>query len=307
MKIVLGISLSLIALFLFVIPPVFLEDYGLHILIMVMMSILVGTSWNILAYTGQISLGHAAFFGIGAYTSAITYSAYKTFPILDMLLGGIIAVLGALIIGYVCLRIKGAYLAFVTLGFAEVLKIVALVIPTTRGAIGISIPPLFSGNRLPAYFLILFFTLVAVGVSWGIQRSRLYFALRSIRENEDAANMMGVNLTKYKILAFALSAFFTGLGGGFYVHYITYIVPDSAFSLHVTIDSQIGPIIGGIHTVMGPVIGNSILTVLVELFRTYLGKGYMLIYGLSLVIVIIFVPHGILGFIRERILRRREN
>jgi branched-chain amino acid transport system permease protein len=288
--------------------PSFLSQYSMHLMVLVMIYVVIATSWNILVWTHQISLGHAAFFGIGAYTGALVYNAWHLPPYFDILLGGLFASLGALIIGIICLRMAPWALAIATLAFAEALKILVIMTPAlTEGAEGVAIPPLFGGGeaaRTPAYYLVLAIAFLTVLSAYALKRSKFYFAFTAIHDDEDAANMMGINPTKYKVMAFTISAFFVGLVGSFYAHYIAYIDPHAAFSIHISVEAQIMPLMGGLYTVAGPVLGAFILTLLGEYLRITIKTGYLIVYGIILVIVIFYLPQGLVG-LTEKWLKRK--
>ncbi|MBI5966867.1 MAG: branched-chain amino acid ABC transporter permease [Deltaproteobacteria bacterium] len=279
--------------------PSFLSPYSLHLMILVMIYAVIATSWNILVWTHQISLGHAAFFGIGAYTGALVYNAWHLPPFFDILLGGIFASLGAIIIGIICLRMAPWALAIATLAFAEALKILVIMTPgLTEGAEGVAIPPLFGGGegaRILTYYIAFAVAVLTVLSAYALKRSKFYFAFTAIHDDEDAANMMGINPTKYKVMAFAISAFFVGIVGSFYAHYIAYIDPHAAFNIHISVEAQIMPLMGGLYTVAGPVVGAFILTLLGEYLRITIKTGYLIVYGIILVFVIFYLPKGLVG------------
>jgi branched-chain amino acid transport system permease protein len=281
--------------------PFFLGAYGLHLLVLVCMYVALSSSWNILTLAGQLTLGHAGFFGVGAYTSALLALRLGVPFGPGMVAGALAAAAVAAAIGVVCLRLRGVYLAIATLSLVEALKIVVLNFPDfTEGAVGITLPPVFRGARLPAYFVMLAVAALPVVTTAAIQRSRLHVIFGAIREDEGAAQMLGIHTTAYKVLAFALSAFFAGLAGGFYPHYITYTVPDSVFSLGLSIEAQIMPILGGLYTVAGPVVGAVVLTLAGEFLRVQFGAANLLIYGVAMIITILCLPDGLVGLARGR-------
>lgn len=279
--------------------PSFLSQYSLHLMILVMIYVVIATSWNILVWTHQISLGHAAFFGIGAYTGALVYNAWHFPPYFDILLGGIFASLGAVVIGIICLRMAPWALAIATLAFAEALKILVIMIPgLTEGAEGVAIPPLFGGGevaRILCYYFVFAIAILTVLTAYVLKGSKFYYAFTAIHDDEEAANMLGINPTKYKVMAFTISAFFVGIVGGFYAHYIAYIDPHAAFSIHISVEAQIMPLMGGLYTVAGPVVGAFILTLMGEYLRITIKTGYLIVYGIILVIVIFYLPQGLVG------------
>ena len=302
---ILGLVVLLVLLALF---PAFLGPYSMHMMILVLIYVVIATSWNILVWTHQISLGHAAFFGIGAYTGALIYNAWRLPPYLDMLLGGIVASLSAVVLGAICLRMAPWALAIATLAFAEAMKILVIMLPgLTEGAEGVGIPPLFGGGeaaRTKAYYLIFGIACLSVLLAYTLKRSRLYYAFTAIHDDEDAASMLGINPTKYKVVAFTLSAFFVGIVGSFYAHYIAYIDPHAAFNIHISVEAQIMPLMGGLYTVAGPVLGAFILTLLGEYLRITIKTGYLIIYGIILVAVIFFLPQGLVGLAEKRLRKR---
>ena len=288
--------------------PAFLGPYSMHMMILVLIYVVIATSWNILVWTHQISLGHAAFFGIGAYTGALIYNAWRLPPYLDMLLGGIFASLSAVVLGVICLRMAPWALAIATLAFAEAMKVLVIMLPgLTEGAEGVGIPPLFGGGeaaRTKAYYLIFGIACLSVLLAYTLKRSKLYYAFTAIHDDEDAANMLGINPTKYKVVAFTLSAFFVGIVGSFYAHYIAYIDPHAAFNIHISVEAQIMPLMGGLYTVAGPVVGAFILTLLGEYLRITIKTGYLIVYGIILVVVIFYLPQGLIGLAEKWVKKR---
>ncbi|MDO9059702.1 MAG: DUF1499 domain-containing protein [Bradyrhizobium sp.] len=187
--------------------PGFADAYFLHLAIATLIPMILASSWDILARTGQVSVGQAALFGIGAYTAVLLYRWVHMPPVLGMLCGAVVATLVSILLGYLTLRLRGIYFSITTIAFAEALTVIWLMVPqVTGGAMGVSAPPLFGGNRVMAYYLVLAILAATVAVVYVIQHSRLNFAFTAIRENEEVASVMGVNPTKYKVLAFMISA-----------------------------------------------------------------------------------------------------
>jgi len=281
--------------------PSFLSQYSLHMIILVMVFVVISTSWNILVWTHQISLGHAAFFGIGAYTAAVVYNTWQLPIYFDMVLGGVFASMGAILVGIICLRMAPWALAIATLAFAEAIKILVIMLPgLTEGAEGVAIAPLYGGGqtaKVYAYYLVLGIALVTVLSAYLLKRSKLYFAFTAIHDDQEAASMLGINPTKYKVMAFTISAFFVGIVGGFYAHYISYIDPHAAFNIQISVEAQIMPLMGGLYTVAGPVLGAFILTLLGEYLRITVKTGYLIVYGFILVFLILYLPKGLMGLV----------
>jgi branched-chain amino acid transport system permease protein len=283
--------------------PKLADAYFLHLTIAAFLAIILSSSWDILARTGQVSVGQAGLFGIGAYTAALLYRWIHLFPVLGMLAGGGIAVLVAALLGYLTLRLRGIYFSITTIAFAEALSVIWLMTPDfTGGAMGLSTPPLFGGDRVRAYYLILALLAFVVLAVWLIQSTRLNFAFTAIRENQEVANVMGINPTRYKVLAFMISAFFTGFAGGFYSHYNTYIIPYEVFGLGISIACLVMPIFGGLYTIVGPIIGTIVVKAVEEYLRVTVSYGHQIAYGLILVLVVLFMPEGLVGLWRKKIL-----
>lgn len=297
---------------LLAVPPL-LPAYFLEILIGVLFYAYLGSSWNVLGgYAGQFSFGHAAYFGIGAYTSTMLLLRLGISPWLGMIAGGALAALFGLFAGYLSFRygLRGPYFSLVTLAFAEMLRVVAvnlrwvgsslgLVIPSGKGA-----PHLFLfADKLPYYYVVLAMALGAAWLTRRIERSRLGYALVAIRENEDAAEAAGVDTLGAKLRAMAISSFLTALGGTFYAQYFAYIDPSLTFGPAVSIQGLLQAIVGGAGTVLGPLLGSFVLTPVSEITRALLrgrtGADIML-YGLVLMLVISFLPQGLMGWLGRR-------
>ncbi len=298
-------------------PPL-LPKYHLEVLISVVFWAYLGIAWNLLGgYAGQFSFGHAAFFGIGAYTSTLLLLRAGLTPWVGMLLGGALAAAFGLFEGYLSFRygLKGPYFSLVTLAFAEMLRVVTVNTKAVGSSLGLVVPSataapamfMFSG-KLPYYYIILVMGALALALTWKIGRSRLGFSLAAVRENEDAAEAAGVDALGMKLRAMALSSFLTALGGTFYAQYFAYIDPTITFGPAVSIGALLPAIVGGAGTVLGPVLGSFVLTPLSELTRSALrgraGADIML-YGAILVLVISFLPQGLVGFVRDRRARQR--
>lgn len=302
---------------LFCIPP-FMGSYFLHILIMCCFYAYLSQSWNILSgYAGQFSFGHAAFFGIGAYTSSLLFVNWGVSPWLGMFIGGIMSMFAGLFIGYLCFRygMKGTYFGMTMLAFAEVLRLFTINNEFLRGSLGILIPLGESIlnfqfiERLPYYYIILIMMLAITYITYKIENAHIGLYFVAIRENEEAAASLGVNVTIYKLIALAISSFSAALGGTFYAQYMYYIDPFLVFGISTTVDMILPSIIGGVGTVLGPIIGAFTLTPLSEVTRMTLGryKGiHLMAYGAILVIMISFAPEGELGLIKKLLVKMRK-
>jgi branched-chain amino acid transport system permease protein len=301
------------ALVLLLVAPPLLPPYFLEILISVLLFGYLGAAWNILGgYAGQFSFGHAAFFGIGAYTSTLLFLRLGVSPWLGMLAGGVLAAAFGLAAGYLSFRygLRGPYFSLVTLAFAEMLRVIAVNTRAVGSSLGLVIPSrdaapwhFVFGGKLPYYYVILAMALAALWVTRRVERSKLGYSLQAIRENEEAAEAAGVDALGMKLRAMAISSFMTALGGTFYAQYFAYIDPAITFGPSVSIQGLLQAIVGGAGTVLGPVLGAFVLTPVSELSRAAMrGRAGVdvMVYGLILILVISFLPQGLMGWARRR-------
>lgn len=301
--------LILVAIFM----PLFVTNpYHLHTVIMVLLYAYLATCWNIVGgFAGQLSFGHAAFMAIGGYTSTILFGQLGISPWIGMLVGGIIAAFVAVLIGLPTFRLKGAYYAISTIAFATgflvILQTVKHVGPIQfGGAEGLSIPFLADAtffdfqflSKVPYYYIILVFSAIILFVSWYIDRSKLGFYLTAIREDEDGAKALGINVIRSKLIAAGLSGFFTAIGGSFYAQLFRYLEPHHIAGPDFSTQMIFLAIVGGIGTVYGPFVGGIVLTAVAEFTRvnfTDLPAGtHLVIYGVAVLLVILYFPKGIL-------------
>lgn len=300
--------------------PLFASSTILHLLIIVFFYAFLGQAWNLLGgYAGQFSFGHAAFFGIGAYTSTLLYVHLGLSPWVGMLLGGLAGSVFGAFCGFLSFRygLKGPFFALVMLAFAEMLRLFAENWDAVGAAIGILIPAKGDTlldfqfiSKIPYYYIMLCMMLFSIGVGWMLHHSKLGYYLQAIREDEDAAEALGVDIFRYKMVAMGISSFMTAMGGTFYAQYLLYIDPEITFGVGISIEILLRPIVGGAGTIFGPLLGSLALTPLSEfskiLFRGYAGVD-LILYGAILVVVIIFLPEGIAGFTKRWWRKREEN
>ncbi len=312
----------LLFLFLVAIPLIARSPFVLHLLILVFLFIGLGEAWNLIGgYAGQLSLGHAAFFGLGAYTSFLLYIKTGTSPWLGMFLGGLVAVVFALLLGAICFRLRGPYFALSTIALAEVLRLVVVNWRSvTQGAEGIvvsqvptlTIPHLFTvefSGKLPYYYLILLICSAIVFTTYKIADSKAGLFLLAIRNNQDASESLGVDTTRYKLIALLISALFTGILGGFYAFFVLFIDPESVLEIGLSIKIVLVALIGGPATVVGPLVGGALIVLLSETLRGYFASAHLLIYGSLVILVVLFMPDGLVGAVRSfrEIVRRRKS
>lgn len=297
--------------------PVWLGSYGLTLFIFIFFYAFLGQAWNLVGgYAGQLSAGHAAFVGLGAYTAAMLSIHAGLTPWIGMFAGAVLTALLGAVIGYLGFRfgLRGFYFVLLTVAFAEICRILALNTDAIGGAQGLYIT--FTGNPLQFqfrdnrayYYVALALMLSATGVVAVIERSRFGIYLTAIREDESACEALGVDTFRYKMLAMVVSSFLTGIGGTFYAFYLFSLQPNTVFGIPLSVEIIMRPIVGGAGTLLGPILGSFILTPLAELSRAYVGGGssgaHLVAYGLVLIVVVLFAPQGAYPYLR-RLLRRR--
>lgn len=297
------------ALVLAVLPFV-VGPYYLHLALATVLYGVLALSWDVLARTGQLSLAHSGFFGLGAYASAIIFLRFNLPAVVSILAAGAVAAVFAFVLGLLTLRLHGIYTAVATLAFGEVLRTITLQTPKlTGGAMGVSVPPLFGGNRTEAYYFIVAVLLVTAAFSEWVQRSRLRLAFEAIRQRPVVAGVMGVDVVRHKVFAFTTTSVFPAIAGAFYLHYITTTIPYEAYSINVAVHSVVMSVFGGIYTTAGPLLGTFVLKTAEEFLRVNIPYGYSIIYGLILVLAVLFMPRGLVGVMKawpERLSWRRK-
>jgi len=294
----------IILVLLALVPLVQRNPYILHMMIMVLIWITLGQSWNLLGgYTGQVSFGHATFYGLGAYGAGLLYFHKEISTWYGMILGPIVAMIFAVPIGLICFRLRGAYFALAMLALAEVLRLVATNwISFTNGSVGILIVPVVS--KVLYYYMALALAAISFYVIYRVLHSKWGFYFIAIREDQDAAESMGINTTQYKLISLMISAFFTGLAGAYYMNYMAFIDPHVVFSLvDISIMMILVVMLGGAGTLYGPAIGAVIMVLLSEVFRAYFGHANLLILGILIILIIVFIPDGVVEI--RRFLRRK--
>jgi branched-chain amino acid transport system permease protein len=263
--------------------------------------------WNIFGgYTGYMNFGHAGFFGIGAYTSALLLLRFGLSPFYTLILGGALAGVLAAIIGYPCLRLRGPYFVLVTFCLGLAVRVVVINLEWTGSSTGLWLPFLkvsMFANRTIFYEVMLSIMALTILAAMWIEKSKFGIGLRAIFQDEDSAETQGVNATKLKIAAFIVSAFLAGMAGGIYGYYRSYIHPDFIFDVSISVLVVLMALLGGRQSWVGPVIGASIVVVINEILTAYLGIGAefsRIIYGLLLAIVIMYLPNGLVGLTHQR-------
>lgn len=285
-----------------VIPP-FLGDYIQHILILIMLWITMGTAWNILGgYAGCVSFGHAVFFGLGAYGGGLLYLHWDISLWCGMVTGPLLAVIIGIPIGLICFRLRGPYFSLAMLALGEIFRIVFTNwVPVCGGACGVVASRTWGVEKLPYYYIALAIAALSVYVVYRLIHSKYGYYFVSIREDQDAAEALGIPTTKYKMYALIPSAAFTGLGGAVWMNYIAYIDPEVVFSLTgISIMMILVVMVGGAGTLWGPALGAVIFIILGEALRAVVDPlvGLPVSYLIFMVLaclIIMFLPDGIIG------------
>jgi branched-chain amino acid transport system permease protein len=300
-----------------VILAVFLTENSFYLNLYFMIFIFAGLSgaWNIIGgFGGQLSLGHSAFFGLGAYTSALLFVKFGIPPLLGIFASIALALVLAAVIGFPCFRLKGPFFTLATIAIAEALQLLAVYFRgITDGSEGLSIPykPALLNLAFESktnYAVVAFcFMLLVLAVSRWIQRSQLGFQLIALRDDDQAAESLGISTTKAKMKAFLVSGGLTALGASLFAQYVLFLEPHSAFSLNISVNLALISMVGGLGTVIGPALGSFLLIPLQELLRGWIGGAYQglyfVIYGVALIGVVMFMPHGITAFFMNHYLR----
>lgn len=286
--------------------PALFGSYAITIFTLIFFYGFLGQAWNIVGgYAGQLSAGHAAYLGIGAYTAAVLSVEAGVTPWVGMFIGGALAAVLGTIVGFLGFRfgLRGFYFVLLTVAFAEICRIIVANVDAVGGSIGYYIS--FTGNprqfqfqdNRAYYYIALAFMLLATGLVAWLQGRRFGVYLAAIREDESACEALGVNTFRYKMLAMMLSSFLTGVGGTFYAFYLFSLNPNTVFGVPLSVEIIIRPIVGGAGTVLGPILGSFILSPLAELARHYFAQGgwtgaHLIVYGALLIAVVLFLPEG---------------
>ena len=280
-------------------------SYFAYYLFLVFCYITAAQGWNLVAgYAGQISLGGHAFFGLGAYTTGIiwlrdiTKTGYYFDPVL-MVLSGLVPVILAIIVGIPLLsRLRGDYFAFGTLGVGQIITVIFIKArQVTGGADGLHLPSTVFESMKPYYWTSFILALFAIGMVYFITRSRIGLALRAIREDETSAASHGVHILKYKVFAFAVSAFLAGIAGSLYGIYLFHINPDSVMNLNWMFYPLLMCVLGGNGTIIGPIIGGFFISALFSFGDVYFTRTHPIVSGLLIILVMRFMPGGLMGLI----------
>ncbi len=292
-----GLAMGVLLLALY---PMVATGYGIRFMLQLFMWVALAQSWNLISgLTGYVSFGHVAFFGTGAYATGILVTTHGWHWVPASLIGGVAAILLGLVMGYPCLRLKGPYFAIAMLGLNEVMRVlVSYFEGLTGGGLGLSLPTLHASGQI--YYAMGLAALAVTGAAHFIITSRLGLRFMTIREDEIAAEAMGIDTARYKLYAFLLSAFVPGVVGGFFARDTGYIEPISVFPLLTTVTMIVMALFGGKGTIWGPVLGAVTLFVFQELVWARFLYLHQVLFGAIIVVVVLLMPKGILGILQER-------
>ncbi len=300
--------------------PLFVHDaFILDSVILVLYWATAAAAWNLAGgYAGQLSLGHSAFFGIGAYTSTLLLLRFALTPWIGMWIGSIVAAAVALVLGTITVRLRGPFFSLSTIAFAEVLRIVAINWkPLTNGQEGLGIPyrpdlvNMQFTEKTPYFYVVLALVALVYAFTAWIEASRWGHYFWAIRDDEQTAAAVGIATLRVKLFAIGSSAFFTALAGAFYAQYILFIDPSSTFSVDLSVQMALIAIVGGMGTAAGPLLGAMLVTPLGQILRNTLGGQFgslhLALFGFALVLIVMFLPRGVAGLIADawRLGRRR--
>jgi branched-chain amino acid transport system permease protein len=293
------VVLAVLAVVLAALPhgiSVYLRSFAMF----TMMYVVLALSWNIISgFTGYTSFGHVAFYGIGAYACAILVADHGWPWVPTLFVGAFVAGVVAIALGFPVLRLKGPYFAIAMLGAAEGTRVVATVWDSlTHGGIGISFPS--TENSIPTYYAMFVLMLITIVVAYVVGHSRFGIRLNAIREDEVAAEALGINVTRYKLVAFVLSAMFPAAAGGIQAYKVLYIEPAGVFFVQITIAMALMSMLGGKGTVIGPIVGAVLLYTAQEMTWVNFPTAHLIAYGVFIIIVARFMPRGLMGFAIDR-------
>jgi branched-chain amino acid transport system permease protein len=304
------LPLVLVAVGAFALPLVLRSPTYLHILILLYLYAYLTTSWNLVGgFAGVLPLGHAAFVGIGAYTSTVLSLQYGISPWIGMLVGALLSAIVGVIIGLPTFKMRGAYFALATIAFAEGIRVMVENIDylgplQLNGPRGLQIPPLKLGfwsfmfaDKEPYYYIILVMLTGVIALTWFVSRSKLGYYLVAGGEEPEAAQALGVNVARAKLIAMAMSSFLTAFAGTFWAQFTLYIHPKSAMSLDISFEIAFIALIGGRGSIAGPLLGALLLRPVGDFSRIYFGSTlpglHLIIFGVVLILVMLYQPRGL--------------
>jgi len=292
-----------ICLIILIFLPKFIAGYGIRILTAIFMYAIIAQGINLMSgYMGYLPFGNAMFFGVGAYITAIMMAKGLTF-LWAMILGGIASILVSTLFGLPVLRLRGHYFAIATIGVSgALLSIVQNATEITGGAMGTTLPVIEGSPQVTySYFywgMLTLMIVVTLIISY-VMKTKFGYGIRSIKANEEAADAMGINTTQHKVITWAISAFFTSLAGSIYAYWMSFIAPDEVFNIMIIVHAIVILLIGGMGTVLGPIIGAFIIELLSEVTWSSFLEYHLAVMGIVTIIIVFFIPKGVVGTFSE--------
>ena len=282
--------------------PLYTGVYLLNVVDIILIYLSLALSWDMLLRSGQISFGMAGLFGVGGYAAVLLHLNTGVHPLFSILLGGLAAGILAWLIGTAVLQLRGMYFAIVTLALAEIFRVIVRNLPDlTGGPEGTVLPSaIFSGNSTKTYWLVLAVAVISIIASEAFRHTRIHFALTSIRNDEVVAKSSGIDVFKYLVFIFGITSAIQGLTGGAYAHIYGFVSPDGSFSVDFTLLPIAMALLGGMHSTWGPVVGAVVLGGVSEFLKLKIPYGHLMVYGLIIVVAILFFPRGIVGTLGQR-------
>jgi len=282
--------------------PFYMGVYALNVMDIILIYMALALSWDMLLRSGQISFGMAGFFGVGGYAAVLLFLNTGVHPLLSIVLGGLAAGVLAWLIGSAVLQLRGMYFAIVTLALAEIFRVIVRNLPDlTGGPEGTVLSQaIFAGNSTYTYWLVLAAAALSVVVSEVFRHSRIHFALTSIRNDEIVAKSSGIDVFKFLVFLFAVTSAIQGIIGGAYAHIYGFVSPEGSFSVDFTLLPIAMALLGGMHSTWGPVVGAVVLGVVSEFLKLQIPYGHLMVYGIIIVVAILFFPQGIVGTLGQK-------
>ncbi|HTW85527.1 MAG TPA: branched-chain amino acid ABC transporter permease [Candidatus Sulfotelmatobacter sp.] len=301
----LPIALAVVAIALLVLAPLALNGYVINLLYTTLLSVALAYGWNLISgYAGYFSFGQIAFFGLGAYATGLLVKDLNWEWVLAALAGGGVACALAVPLGYVMLRLRGPFFAMGMFGMAQLVRVLVTALPASGAGAGLYLSPDF--NVADAYYWTLAIAVGAIALTFWVDRSAFGLRLQALREDEQVAGTLGVDVTRAKMAAFTLSALIPGLLGGGYALFLTYIEPDAVFSSRLDLQSIVMAILGGVGTVWGPLVGGVVMTQISEALWARFPEIYLMIFGGLLVVLLLLLPRGIVPALSKLLAERRR-
>ena len=294
-----GFGAALLAVLLLVVAPLRLNGYFVNLIYITLVYVGLAYGWNIISgYAGYFSFGQITFFGVGAYATGFFINGLHWYWMAAALAGGIVALVFAYPLGFVMLRLRGPFFAMGMFGMAQTVRVLITATPATGAGAGLFLPP--GSDVASVYYWTLAVVLGAIALTIWIDASAFGLRLQALREDEQVAGTLAVNVTREKIVAFMLSALIAGLIGGGFIYFLNYIEPDAAFSSRLDLQSVVMTILGGVGTVWGPLVGGIVMTQIAEALWARYPQGYLIAFGGLLVALLILLPRGIMPAVMAR-------